>query len=111
MSRSTDINSCYVCVNLSCAEAGSQKLVDALEERLADSNVDVRTHICFGACWMGPNIVLYPEGTWYSNVAESDVDDIVTHVKGGPPVARLLSGTDESHHKLVLEILEAMIGT
>jgi len=109
MNRSDEINSCYVCVNLSCAEAGSEALVDALAQRLEGSGVEVKTHICFGACWTGPNIVLYPEGTWYSNVEAGDVDDIVAHIRGGPPVERRINNSDPDLHQLVLEILESMI--
>jgi (2Fe-2S) ferredoxin len=47
-----------------------------LAEKLADAEVAVKTQICFGACWMGPNVVLHPEGTWYSNVQPGDVDEI-----------------------------------
>jgi (2Fe-2S) ferredoxin len=107
MDRPDEIRSCYVCVNISCAEGGSEAVHDALAERLAGSGVEVKTHICFGACWMGPNIVLYPMGTWYSNVQSADVDDIVAHVEGGEPVERLVYGSDPQLHELVISILDA----
>jgi NADP-reducing hydrogenase subunit HndC len=96
-----------VCINISCAEGGSEGLLHTLNEKLAGSAVEVKTHICFGACWMGPNIVLYPQGTWYSNVQPGDIDDIVAHIEGGAPVARLVSNVDEQLHGLVLSLLEA----
>jgi (2Fe-2S) ferredoxin len=107
MDRPNEIHSCHVCVNISCAEGGSNALLERLKEKLAGSGVEVKTHICFGACWMGPNIVLYPQGTWYSNVQAGDIDDVVAHIHGGEPVARLTSGIDEQLHGLVLSLLEA----
>jgi (2Fe-2S) ferredoxin len=107
MDRPDEIHSCYVCLNISCAEAGSQALQDALAEKLEGSGVQVKTHICFGACWMGPNIVLYPKGTWYSNVQMTDIDEIVAHIKGGPPVERLENTLDPGLHELVVSILDA----
>ncbi|MPZ13530.1 MAG: hypothetical protein GEU73_03760 [Chloroflexi bacterium] len=107
MAGSNEIHTCHVCINISCAEGGSPALVDALSERLAGSGVQVKTQVCFGACWMGPNIVLYPEGTWYANVQQSDIDDIVAHVHGGPHVERLTHGVDPQLHELVVSLLEA----
>ena len=111
----------FLCIGDSCctSEAG-QAAWEVLKRELKDRNLSLadgpaacyRTKVgCLRICTGGPIVVVYPEGTWYSNVAESDIPDIVTHIEGGPPVARLLSGTDENHHQLVLEILEAMIGT
>lgn len=107
MDRPQEIRSCHVCVNTSCAEAGSRALLDALRERLAPLDVRVKAQICFGACWMGPNVVLYPQGIWYSNVQPGDLGDIVAHIEGGPPVARLLDHVDPQLNKLVLAILDA----
>lgn len=107
MDRPQEINSCHVCVNLSCAEGGSETVRAMLAEKLADSGVAVKTQICFGACWMGPNVVLHPEGTWYSNVQPGDVDEIVAHIKGGPPVERLMNTSDKQLHELVISILDA----
>lgn len=108
MDRPSEIRSCHVCVNVSCAEGGSEAIYRGLVDQLADSGVEVKQHICFGACWMGPNIVLYPKGTWYSNVQATDVDDIASHIKGGEPVTRLESGAlDPQLHELILSMLDA----
>lgn len=107
MARPTEIHSCHVCVNISCREGGSEELLRALTERLGSSNVQVKPQICFGACWMGPNIVLYPLGTWYSDVQASDLDEVVSHIQGGEPVARLMGGIDPGLHEMVLSLLEA----
>ncbi len=107
MSRSPEIKTCYVCVNLSCAEGGSEAIAASLKDRLAGTDVAVKTQICFGACWMGPNVVLHPNGTWYSNVHLSDLDEIVAHVQGGAPVDRLIDQVDPTLHELVVSILDA----
>lgn len=41
-----------------------QKRVEA--KGLGD--VEVKPYMCFGACQEGPNIVLYPEKSWYASV-------------------------------------------
>lgn len=111
MDRPDEIRSCYVCVNIFCAEGGSREIKEAIAERLAaeGSPAEVKEYICFGACTMGPNLVLYPEGTWYTNVEAGDVDDVVAHVLGGPRVKRLTERIDPGLHDLILEILDAGI--
>ena len=107
--ESTRIESCHVCVNTSCAEWGSEAVFAALEERLAGTGIPVKKHICFGACWTGPNIILYPEGTWYANVELGDVDEIVAHIKGGDPLERRVYQADPTLKELNISMLEAGI--
>ena len=45
---------------------------------------------CLGRCDLGPVLVVYPEGVWYTYIDESDIDEIIDrHLVGGEPVARL----------------------
>ena len=45
---------------------------------------------CLDRCAGGPVAVVYPEGTWYTFVDRSDIDEIVeSHLKQGRPVERL----------------------
>jgi (2Fe-2S) ferredoxin len=46
---------------------------------------------CLDRCELGPVIVVYPEGVWYTYLDEEDIDDIIEqHIKQGQPVKRLL---------------------
>ena len=46
---------------------------------------------CLDRCAAGPVAVVYPEGTWYTFVDTSDIDEIVeSHLKNGQVVERLL---------------------
>ena len=45
---------------------------------------------CLDRCEEGPVCVIYPEGTWYTYVDESDIDEIIeSHLLNGVPVERL----------------------
>jgi (2Fe-2S) ferredoxin len=45
---------------------------------------------CLDRCDEGPVCVVYPEGTWYTYIDESDIDDIIdSHLVNGQPVERL----------------------
>ena len=46
---------------------------------------------CFGLCALGPIMIVYPEGTFYSRVTNEDVSEIVEeHLLKGRPVERLI---------------------
>ena len=109
MERPNEIHACHVCINVFCAEGGSRELKATLEERLqaASSPVEVKEFVCFGACTMGPNVVLYPEGTWYAGVEPDDLDDILGHIQGGQPVERLAERIDPFLHEIILDILDS----
>lgn len=109
MSRSKEIKTCLVCTNIDCGSRGSPALLEGIRERLAaaGSDVEVKSYLCFGACQDGPNIVLYPEGTWYMGTQQGDLDEIVGHILGGPPVTRLTERVDPALRDLILDILES----
>jgi (2Fe-2S) ferredoxin len=71
---------CYVCVNVYCARAGSEAVYAGLAEKLAGTGVDVRTQLCFGACWSGPNVVVLPGGSCYARVQPEDVDVLIRSI-------------------------------
>ncbi len=69
------------------------------------TDVEVRPYMCFGACQEGPNVVVYPEKSWYAGVKVEDVNDIVEHLAGGPNVTRL-DKIDNSLKDLIYQLLD-----
>ena len=58
--------------------------------------VQITTCGSLGLCERGPNMVVYPEGVWYSGVRAEDVREIVdSHFRQGRPVSRLVN-TDQA---------------
>ncbi len=85
----------------SCARHGAQAGFDRCKARVkkeglaGPGKVRVNKAGCLDRCAGGPVAVVYPEGTWYSYVDASDIDDIVdSHLKHGKIVERLLLPPD-----------------
>ena len=101
-------STCLVCQNIDCKTRGAEQLMKELESRIAVkglSDVEVKPYMCFGACQEGPNVVLYPEKSWYARVKTDDLDDIVAHLNGGPHVQRL-DTIDSSLKELIYQLLD-----
>lgn len=84
-----------VCGGTGCVSSGCKKIQEALANELANQNLDKEYKIvetgCHGFCEMGPIVIIYPEGTFYTRVQESDVAEIVAeHLVKGRIVQRLL---------------------
>tara|TARA_B100000953_G_scaffold196436_1_gene161875 strand:+ start:61 stop:1251 length:1191 start_codon:yes stop_codon:yes gene_type:complete len=55
------------------------------------SRVRINKSGCLERCELGPTMVIYPEGVWYTYSSEADIDEILArHVLGGELVDRLL---------------------
>jgi (2Fe-2S) ferredoxin len=83
-----------VCKGGDCKKRGSKAVRGALKDalRAEGMNRDVRVDSvdCLGLCKHGPNLVVYPGGTWYLGVTEQDVPEVVRrHLKDGEPVEHL----------------------
>ena len=84
-----------VCGGTSCTSSGSKKVIDALEKALKANGLEkeilvVRTG-CFGLCSLGPIMIVYPEGAFYSQATPEGVERIVKeHLKEGKVVKELL---------------------
>jgi len=81
----------------SCTANGSLEVIEALRGEIVrqglSADVQVTTCGSLGLCGRGPNMVVYPEGVWYSGVRPADVAEFVRdHLKAGKVVERLLSG-------------------
>lgn len=77
-----------------CSARGSAKTIEALRREIAArgliNDVQVTTGGSLGLCERGPNMVVYPEGVWYSAVTPDDVAEIVeSHFRQGRVVERL----------------------
>ena len=76
-----------------CQQHGAQAMRDYLKDRakaVGLQNVRINSAGCLGRCDDGPVIVVYPEGTWYTYIDESDLDDILSeHLQNGRVVERL----------------------
>jgi (2Fe-2S) ferredoxin len=82
---------CFVCQNVDCHSRGSERLMNELANKVAERSLDVevKSYLCFGGCEYGPNIVVYPQKTWYAGVKSEDLPEIVDSLAGGPTVTRL----------------------
>jgi (2Fe-2S) ferredoxin len=93
----------FVCVNErppetlmpSCAPQGGREVYQAIVREIArrgyPDGVKVTSTSCLTPCQCGPNVVVYPEGTWYAGVTEADVPDLLdSHLLNDQPLTRLL---------------------
>ena len=84
-----------VCGGTGCHSSGSDKLIEIFEAELKNAGLGDEVKViktgCFGLCALGPVVVVYPEGAFYSQVKGEDVKEIVTeHLLKGRLVKRLL---------------------
>ncbi len=91
-----------VCGGTGCTSSGSMTLIDEFEKQLEKNALTNEVKIvktgCFGLCALGPVVIVYPEGAFYSMVKADDVKEIVEeHLLKGRIVQRLLY--DESVHE------------
>jgi (2Fe-2S) ferredoxin len=83
-----------VCKGGDCEKRGARAVRKALKDELRAEgmNRDVRVDSidCLGLCKHGPNLIVYPGGTWYLGVVEQDVPEVVQgHLKNDEPLERL----------------------
>lgn len=84
-----------VCGGTGCTSSGSEQIINELKKEieavgLAEEVNVVRTG-CFGLCALGPIMIVYPEGSFYSRVKPEDIKEIVDeHLLKGRIVKRLL---------------------
>ncbi|GHV42206.1 NADH dehydrogenase [Clostridia bacterium] len=84
-----------VCRGTGCTSSGSPKLFDLLESEVRAKGLEKEVKViatgCFGLCALGPVVIVYPEGTFYSMVKEEDIPEIVSeHLLKGRIVSRLV---------------------
>lgn len=80
-----------VCVNRresglrSCGGSGNDVVRSALKDAVAEHGLKGRVRVsgtlCLGLCEQGPNVLLYPQGIWFSGVAADDAPRILARVE------------------------------
>lgn len=93
----------FVCANqkaagkVCCANTGGDAFFDYLKKQLkerglhGESQIRVSKSGCLGRCGLGPCLVIYPDGVWYTYTSPADIDDIINkHLVLGQIVERLL---------------------
>ena len=83
------------CGGTGCTSSGSEGIIAELEAQLKANGLEKEIKViktgCFGLCALGPILVVYPEGAFYSRVEKEDVKEIVEeHILKGRIVKRLL---------------------
>ncbi|PNT94074.1 NADH-quinone oxidoreductase subunit NuoF [Clostridium thermosuccinogenes] len=86
-----------VCGGTGCTSSNSEKIIKEFETRLKETNLENEVKVirtgCFGLCAQGPIVIVYPEGSMYTQVKVEDVQEIVQeHLLKGRLVKRLLIG-------------------
>ncbi|MCM1364388.1 MAG: NADH-quinone oxidoreductase subunit NuoF [Faecalibacterium sp.] len=84
-----------ICGGTGCTSSGSQKIQETFKKLIKAYGLDEEIRIvqtgCFGLCALGPVVIVYPDGTFYSQVTPDDVEEIVeSHLLKGHIVERLV---------------------
>ena len=84
-----------VCGGTGCTSSHSEQIIEALNKEIADKGLSDEIKViktgCHGLCALGPIMIVYPEGAFYSRVTVEDVPEIVSeHLLKGRIVKRLL---------------------
>lgn len=84
-----------VCGGTGCTSSGSEQIITTLEQEILKNGLDKEVKViktgCFGLCALGPIMIVYPEGCFYSLVRTEDIPEIVSeHLLKGRIVKRLL---------------------
>lgn len=86
----------YVCGGPNCSNRDSAAVRIALRRAIESAGLGETVTLvkkvgaCLGLCRHGPNMMIYPEGTWYCKVQPGDVEEIIeTHFVSRCIVERL----------------------
>jgi len=74
-----------------CHRDGAEAIVARLRKEIAGrglaESVQLTTCGCLGLCEKGPNMIVYPEGTWYTGLKPDQIPEIISgHIENGRPV-------------------------
>ena len=92
-----------ICGGTGCTSSGSVDIQAAFAENIEKNGLAQEVKVvqtgCFGLCALGPVVIVYPDGTFYSRVTPEDVKEIVEeHLLKGRIVERLVytDGAEEA---------------
>jgi len=82
----------FVCTNdrkgkrKSCADNNSAQIRNVLKEEVSNRGWKPQVRVsqcgCMGLCGAGPNVILYPQKIWFSEVSENDVSEVIEAIEG-----------------------------
>ncbi len=92
-----------ICGGTGCTSSGSKTIQEVFAEKIEQFGLKDEVKLvqtgCFGLCELGPVVIVHPDGTFYSRVEATDVEEIVSeHLLKGRVVDRLVyadTGSDE----------------
>ena len=84
-----------ICGGTGCTSSGSVAIQEAFKTNIEAFGLSEEVKVvetgCFGLCALGPVVIVYPDGTFYSRVTADDVKEIVEeHLLKGRKVERLI---------------------
>lgn len=84
-----------ICGGTGCTSSNSQKIIEAMQVAIDNAGLTDEVKVvktgCFGLCALGPIVIVYPEGCFYSRVNPEDAEEIVNeHLLKGRIVKHLL---------------------
>jgi (2Fe-2S) ferredoxin len=101
------------CTASHCASKGANDTVMALRREVLrrglDSRILVNTCGTIDLCDIGPNVVVYPEGTIYSAVSAKDVKELVDALADGRTLDRLLLGPETAAERARHDFYAAVV--
>ncbi len=76
-----------VCQSLFCLSRGSWHVLNELRQQEQGGelpeNMEVRPYYCFNGCSHGPNVVCYPEKTWFERVSQANLPQVLNYLNEG----------------------------
>ncbi|KYO64796.1 NADH-quinone oxidoreductase subunit NuoF [Thermovenabulum gondwanense] len=94
-----------VCKGTGCTASGSEPIIEAFQKEIEKKGLSKEVKVvqtgCLGLCELGPNVLIYPEGSYYCRVKPEDVAEIVEeHLIKGRIVERLLYKEHATEEKM-----------
>lgn len=82
-----------------CADKNAEALRNYMKVRVKELGIEstrINNSGCLDRCELGPTMVIYPEGVWYSCKNKEDIDEVLQqHLIGGKRVERLMLTPDQ----------------